>query len=339
MKVDVILDARASASELAELGLLAEQQGFDGVWVSSLLDGRDPFTNFTTLAQQSSRIKLGPIAVNPWDIHPVRIAASLYTLNEFAGGRARIVIGGGGEALQAINLEPKRRVRAVQECVEILKLAGSGKRNDYIGQLYQVKGHQLTWLTANSPAVYVGANMPQMLRMAAAVADGVMMSDMPPALAEAALKQLAGNLADKGRSLADFWSGSFTAWHVYADKEQARREACQWMLLRGLFRPWVLSRFLNPDDVSLVMNNTQSFVDAFVNQTHVIKNVPDAVLDKLVKNLTLTGSLDDIDSLVEHLREYKAIGLQSVSLRIYTDAAASLKLIGEQIIPALALEK
>lgn len=335
MKLDVILDARASANEIAKLGLLAEQHGFDGVWVSSLLDSRDPFTNLTTLAQQSSNIKLGPIAINPWDIHPVRIAASLYTLNEFADGRARIVIGGGGEALQAINLEPKRRVRAVQECVEILKLAGSGARNDYIGQLYQVKGYELSWLTSPMPQVYVGANMPQMLSMAARVADGVMMSDMPPSLAEAALKQLSENLTDKARSLNDFWSGSFTAWHVYADKEQARREACQWMLLRGIFRPWVLSTFLSEDEVKLVMTNAQSFVDAYINKTHVIKNIPEKLQDKLVKNLSLTGSLDDLDGLIAHLREYEAIGMQSVCLRIYTDPASSIKLIGEQVIPAL----
>ena len=335
MKVDVILDARASATELAELGLLAEAQDFDGVWVSSLLDARDPFANFSLLAQQSSTIKMGPIAVNPWDIHPVRIAASLYTLNEFADGRARIVIGGGGEALQALNLEPKRRVRAVQECVEILKLVGDGQRHDYVGQLYQVKGHQLNWLTAAAPQVYVGANMPQMLRMTARVADGVMMSDMPPKLAAAALEQLARDLSANDRDISNLWSSSFTAWHVYANKEQARREACQWMLLRGLFRPWVLSEFLERSEVDLVMNNAQSFVDAFVNKTHDIKNIPDELLNKLVDKLTLTASVDDLDELVEHLLEYKAIGLQSLSLRVYTDPAASIKLIGEQVLPAL----
>ena len=42
MKIDLILDARANEAELAELGCLAEELGFSGVWVSSLLDGRDP---------------------------------------------------------------------------------------------------------------------------------------------------------------------------------------------------------------------------------------------------------------------------------------------------------
>jgi hypothetical protein len=177
--------------------------------------------------------------------------------------------------------------------------------------------------------------MRQMLGMSARVADGIMMSDLPPKLAQAALAKISNDRAAAGNSDEPFWSSTFTAWHVYADKETARREACQWMLLRGLFRPWVLSEFLEQSEVELVMNNAQSFVDAFVNQTHEIKNIPDELLNKLVDNLTLTASLDNLDQLIEHLLQYKAIGLQSISLRIYTDPAASIKLIGEQIIPAL----
>ena len=35
MKIGVILDSRAEASELAELGLLAEQYGLSAIWTSS----------------------------------------------------------------------------------------------------------------------------------------------------------------------------------------------------------------------------------------------------------------------------------------------------------------
>ena len=42
------------------------------------------------------------------------------------------MIGGGGEALQALNLAPKRRVRAVQECVEIIRLVADGQRRESI---------------------------------------------------------------------------------------------------------------------------------------------------------------------------------------------------------------
>ena len=55
MDVDLILDARARPAELAELGVLAEQKGFSGIWVSSLLDGRDPFANLVLLARPDAR--------------------------------------------------------------------------------------------------------------------------------------------------------------------------------------------------------------------------------------------------------------------------------------------
>ncbi len=113
MHVDVILDTRAPARELAALGTLAERCGIRGVWVSSLLDSRDPFTNLVPLAQATSRLRLGPIAVNPFDTHPVRIASALLTLNELADGRARVVIGGGGEALQALGIRPARRAAVI----------------------------------------------------------------------------------------------------------------------------------------------------------------------------------------------------------------------------------
>ena len=72
------------------------------VWTASYLASRDPWSNLVAAAQATSRIGLGAIAVNPYDTHPVRIATGLLTLNEYAQGRARIVVGGGGEALQAL---------------------------------------------------------------------------------------------------------------------------------------------------------------------------------------------------------------------------------------------
>ena len=94
MDIDVILDTRASADELATLGRLAEQAGVRGVWVSSLLDSRDPFANLTVLARESESLLLGPVAVNPFDTHPVRIAVEdaqdVRALVDVVPGRAHV---------------------------------------------------------------------------------------------------------------------------------------------------------------------------------------------------------------------------------------------------------
>ena len=335
MDIDIILDARATAGELAELGRLAEEHGIRGVWVSSLLDSRDPFTNLSVLATSSSRLQLGPVAVNPYDMHPVRIASAYLTLNELANGRARLVIGGGGEALEALGIKPERRVRAVGECVEIIKRSASGEPVNFSGELFRVKNLRLGWLEAPAPPVYVGASMPQMLRMAARTADGTMMSDMPPSVAAQALRQLDQGLEAVGKSRPAFATSAFAAWHIYPDREQAIREARQWLVLRGIFRPWLLSNFLEDDEVELVMSRRDAFWQAFFSGSHMVEGVPDAVLNTLVEHITLAGSVNELDAKVEKLKAYESAGLSAVSLRLYHDPAESIRLIGKRVIPAL----
>jgi alkanesulfonate monooxygenase SsuD/methylene tetrahydromethanopterin reductase-like flavin-dependent oxidoreductase (luciferase family) len=245
------------------------------------------------------------------------------------------VIGGGGEALQALGIRPERRVRAVRECVEIIRAAASGERVTYTGELFQVNNLQLRWLESAAPRILVGASQPQMLRMAAASADGIMMSDMPPGPAASAIGTLDAALAARGRRRPDFHTTVFTAWHVCADRQQAQREARRWLLLRGIFRPWLLAGFLAPDDVELVMASQPAFVKAFAAGSHVVDGVPDRILNALVDNVTISGSPDDLEPVLEKLRHLKAAGLGGVALRLYADPAASIRLIGERIVPAL----
>src|SRR5436190_5155257 len=98
---------------------------------------------------------MGPVALNPYDTHPVRIAAGLLTLNQYANGRARIVVGGGGEALMALSLKPDRRLRAVGECVQILKGVTREAPFSFEGQMYRVKDYHPSWATAPKPPIYV----------------------------------------------------------------------------------------------------------------------------------------------------------------------------------------
>jgi alkanesulfonate monooxygenase SsuD/methylene tetrahydromethanopterin reductase-like flavin-dependent oxidoreductase (luciferase family) len=333
--IDVILESKQPAAALSELGQLAEQHGIRAVWVSSLLDSRDPYANFALLAQRSAHIHMGPIAVNPFDTHPVRIAAGILTLNELCNGRAQIVIGGGGEALEALAIQPARRVRAVRECVEIMRGVAAGKRFTYEGGLYKVRGYHLDWAEAPPPRIYVGANGPQMLRMAARCGDGIMLSDMPAALVPQAMKSIDAGLAAVQRGRSALALSNFMAWHVYPDRDQAYREGRQWLLLRGLFRPHILKLFLEPADVDLVMASKAAFIDAFQRRSPDVAGVPAAVLDALVSHLTLAGSLDDLDAKIDKLRSLAAAGLTEVALRLYHDPAAGIKLLGERVIPAL----
>jgi hypothetical protein len=147
---------------------------------------------------------------------------------------------------------------------------------------------------------------------------------------------LDGFLAEHGKRRPAFWTSVFTAWHVYPDAVAARREAKRWLLLRGIFRPWLLTDFLDEVDVKLVMGSQPAFLQAFIAGSHEVQGVPDRVLDALVDHVTICGTTDRLEPVIAKLRHLKDAGLGSVALRLYADPAASIRLIGERVVPELA---
>ena len=123
MDIDIILNEFASPQAAAELGLMAERYGVRGVWASNYGWSRDPFFTLSLLAHQSSRIRLGPMAISPAELHPLKMANLLFSLNELSRGRAMIMVGGGGAVLQSIGKKRERMIRGARECLQILKEA------------------------------------------------------------------------------------------------------------------------------------------------------------------------------------------------------------------------
>jgi len=273
--------------------------------------------------------------LNPFDTHPIRIAAGLLTLNELSNGRASIVIGGGGEALQSLNLKTVKRVRAVRECIEILKSISPSHALNYDGEIFQVNNYHPFWATQSMPRVYVAANKPQMLKMSSRLSDGIMMSDLPALLIKRTVEEVSAHLGAFGRDLDDFRFNNFMAWALYDDKEEAIKEAKQWLGYRGLFRRWVITTFMSDADYDLIEAHKQEIYQMPKLNTHSVPGIPDALLDKLVDHLTLTGHVSEVDQKIEHLLALKAAGLTDVALELRQNPAASIKLIGEQVIPAL----
>lgn len=347
MRVDVIVDAGLASGDIARLAVLAESAGVGALWTASYLSARDPWSNLVAAAQATRTIGLGTIAVNPWEAHPIRIATGLLTLNEYAHdaaparsghriGRARVVVGGGGEALQALGITPARRVRAVGECVRILTGVTPGRPFSFDGGLFRVSGYNPAWATAPKPPVYVAANKPQMLRMAAAVADDVMLSDLPPALCAERIGWVKAHLQAGHRSATDYRFSNFLAWHVQQDPQQARREARRWLGYRGLFRRWVLNTFMTDNEYDTIEAHRTGIYALAGNGADRVDGVPDELLDRCVDRLTLTGTPAEMPRFLQHLRSMEHAGCTEVALELHADPEASLRLIGEYLIPALA---
>jgi alkanesulfonate monooxygenase SsuD/methylene tetrahydromethanopterin reductase-like flavin-dependent oxidoreductase (luciferase family) len=335
MDIDIVLDSHLPPAELAELGLLAEQHGIHAIWCASYLDGREPFTNMGELARRSSRIRLGPIALSPYELHPFRMAMALLTLNEMCPGRAQAIIGGGGEVVMALEIPRARRVRAVREAIDIVKGAVTRRPFSYQGELYKINDYNPRWVTAPPPTVYAAANRPQMLRMSARASDGIMMSDLSVALCSAAVQTVRKSLGEFGRDPTTFRFNNFMAWYVYDDLAEARHEAKRWIGFRAIFREYMMREFMSAEDFAIILKHIPQIYAMAPKNADSVAGLPDRLLDACVEHLTLTASTDDMDAVIEHLLALKQAGCNEVSLELKKHQAHGIRLIGERVIPAL----
>jgi len=337
MQVDVFIPPGLSAQQTIELGRLAERNGIRALWCYNYIADPDPFINLSWLARETQRLRMGPVAISPFQMHPLIMANSLLTLNELSGGRAEIVVGGGGAVMTAMGLQPKRKLRAVRECVEFLRAAADSKEQavNYSGQLYTVRNYRAEWLTQPPPALLIGANGPQMASLAARIADGMMMSDFTVPMVEE-MARIASDARAPGDAVAPaFRISNFFAWHVKADRAQARDEARRYLVLRGILQPQYLLSFLSQEETDFVQQRMPVFWQAWRQQTGEFPGVPDELIDRLIDNLTLTGDLSDIDRLIGELRRFAAAGLTEIALGLHDDPAEGIRQIGRHIVPAL----
>ena len=335
MQIDIALEPGNTPDEVAELGLLAERHGIATIWITNDPAARDVYLCLAALARLSRRIRVGVMAISPFEMHPLKMANSLLTLNELAGGRASLLVGAGGAFLGNSRIRPQRRVRAVAECIDILTRASAGKPLTYEGEIYTVRNYRPVWAPAVAPRILAGANKPQMLRMAARAADGLLMSDMPLPLCPPALRLVTDALAARGRSPETFEFNNYWAWHVKADRQSAVNEARSRLALRGMLKKAYIEPFLSDADCALVIAHMPAFYKAFAANSPVIEGVPEPVIDTLLDHLTLTAGAGDLDSRIDELRKFAAAGLTHITLGLHDDPAAAIRTIGERVVPAL----
>jgi 5,10-methylenetetrahydromethanopterin reductase len=334
MKIDVILDPDSSPGEVRDLGLLAESYGLHAVWTSNYPSSRDPFISLCPLAIESSTIRLGPLVITPYEMHPYKIAKALASLNELCGGRAQILTGGPTGVNAAMGMDFSRMVGRTRECVEIIKGANPDEALNYAGKIFQVNGYKPTWATDEPAFVYVGANKKQMTRLATGIADGLMLGDTTEERLGSSLQLIDEDLASHGRSRDDLVVSCLVAWHVKEDKQASDHEAKRHLALRGMLDVWFLETFLDEEEIQIVDKNRGNIFKAYKQKTDVIEGVPDAIVDKLVDNLSMAGDLDDVDRHIETLRRYRDMGLDEVALKLHEDQEAAIRVIGERIRPA-----
>jgi 5,10-methylenetetrahydromethanopterin reductase len=206
--------------KIAYYAKLAEDQGFDNVWITDHDNNRDVYSTLAVLAMNTNRIKLGTGVTNPYTRNIAVTASSIASINEISGGRAILGLGPGDKAtFDAMGISWDKPLTTTKESIQALRTFFEGKKVSVSGEAVKFSGAKMGFKAGNVP-VYMGAQGPKMLELAGEVADGVLINASHPRDFEEAVKQIASGAKKAGRNPKDVDVAAYACFSI--DKDAAK---------------------------------------------------------------------------------------------------------------------
>lgn len=138
MRYGVVLPG-GTATEQLEQALLAEQAGWDGIFIWETGYGVDPWALLAAVAMRTARIRLGTMLTPlPWR-RPWKLASQVATLDQLSGGRAILAVGLGaddeGMPKTGEVTDLRGRAERLDEGIDLIRELWAGGRS-YQGRHY-----------------------------------------------------------------------------------------------------------------------------------------------------------------------------------------------------------
>ncbi|MCE2498529.1 MAG: LLM class flavin-dependent oxidoreductase [Nitrosopumilaceae archaeon] len=175
MRLSCSLGSLLSINEILSCAKTLSETDVDTIWVPETW-GMESFAMLGAVSAVAPSPRIGSSIVNVYSRSPAAIAMGATTVDTLSGGRLLLGIGASSpaivEGLHGVRYgKPLRRMR---ETVEIVRLATSGRRVDYEGELFSLSGFRLlTRPVQDSIPIYLAAVNRGMVRLAWDVGDGV----------------------------------------------------------------------------------------------------------------------------------------------------------------------
>lgn len=132
----------ADAAEIGELAHVAEQHGWDGLFVWEPVWGVDAWVSLAVAATRTTTLRLGTMLTPPSRRRPWTLAGQVATVDRLSGGRVTLSVGLGAvdSGFDAFGEECDRRVRAelLDESLEIMTGLWRGQPFAFDGRHHHV---------------------------------------------------------------------------------------------------------------------------------------------------------------------------------------------------------
>ncbi len=295
-----VQDAKRTAS-------MAEELGYDSLWLHESLFQRDVVTYLSAMASATTRMRLGSGVINTFTRHPVTAATTFATLSELSGGRVTLGLGLGSFPTiplighQIFPVEKTKPLRRMREYVQVVKLVWAGKQVEFEGEFFKVHNLTLGFKIDDGVPIFIASLSPKTQEFAATVADGVILS---PALNTAwgtgkMVENVKRGEEKRGKTVE---RASYMLTSIDPDPKKAAQAVRDYYFfvyqLAEVVRPEVLAPYGVSEEQLRPMKEAWKKGDV----PGAKRLIPDQAIDAL----TITGSGDHAR---ERLREYERAGV------------------------------
>lgn len=188
-----------SGDALRNYARTAEEAGFDSLWVTERYFHEETFSLLGFLAAATRRMRLGLGVANPYTRNPALLGMCAATLDRVSGGRFLLGLGRSDKSVieGRMGMPYERPLRTLEETVARLRRLLAGERVTGGG----LKGVRLAVEPAQPRLpIYLAAIGPRALRLAGAVADGVLLNAYVPVdYVRYAVREVAAAAREAGR--------------------------------------------------------------------------------------------------------------------------------------------
>ncbi len=172
-------------AELRRMAVLAEDVGFDSLWVGDHLlyrpndaDPRGPWeawSQLAALAAVTERVELGPLVAATAFHAPAMLAKKAVTVDELSGGRLILGLGAGWNRTEfdAFGFPFDHRASRFEEAFEIIRRLVRGEDVDFDGTYYRIEDSLILppGPRSSGPPIMIGSRGPRVLRATAPYMD------------------------------------------------------------------------------------------------------------------------------------------------------------------------
>lgn len=172
----ISFDGSETPDALRAMVVAADHGGASTAWLASHLFQREPISTAALTLAGTKNISIALMAMSPYSVHPLYATMAAATLDEYFPGRVKLCFGvGAPRDLEAAGLKAEHPIGTMREAIGVARALLSGETVNFQGERFQVSGRRLANGAREIP-IFLAASGPQMLELAGACADGVLIS-------------------------------------------------------------------------------------------------------------------------------------------------------------------